>query len=521
MDQEIRKIVIFGGGSAGWMTAAYLSKFLNLKNNPKIGITLIESPNIPSVGVGEATVPAIMTFLEDLEFPEAHWLSHCNGTIKLGIKFVNWSGKAKDDVWHYPFDQNTIQLEGYRILEWWVSQYSATGKPPFPINISPADFLMNMKKAPRHLEDPRRFSADIGYAYHFDASLLGEYCKKSAIGNGLQHIQDTVKGVSQNDSGEIDFLHTEKNGKLHGDLFIDCSGFRSELLESTLKEPFISYSDSLLCDHAVVLQIPRKSQDLNSYTTATALSNGWVWEIPLADRISFGYVYSSSFTNKRKAELEFRTFLGKRSDNTTSRHIKMRVGRSKRFWVKNCIAVGLSGGFIEPLESTGLLLAKIGIENILSYFPSKRSDPFLQAEYNRIMAEKYDSTMDFIVLHYCTTSREDSEFWKANKHSLVIPDGVKDRLERWHNGILIRKNEHLLNSNFSGNMFGTHGHERLLTGMHYLPKKTPVSLKFHEGTEIKERIEGFQEHLSHLASQYPSHDDFIKHLNKPQPPTAP
>ena len=514
MNGNIRKIVIFGGGSAGWMTGAYLSRFLNVKNNPDISLTLIDSPYIPTVGVGEATVPYISTFLENLGFSESHWLPHCNGSIKLGIKFVNWSGNTGEDVWHYPFDQNTIQLEGYRISEWWISQYASKGESSFPIDMALADFLMSKKKAPRHLDDPRSFEGDVNYAYHFDASLLGEYCKKSAIVNGLQHIQDTVKGVSLNSEGEIDFLYTKNYGELRGDLFIDCSGFKGELITNALKEPFVSYSDALLCDQAVTMHLPREGQDLKPYTTATALKNGWVWEIPLADRSSWGYVYSSSFTSKRKAELEFRTFLGEKSENIESKHINMRVGRSRNLWVKNCIAIGLSGGFVEPLESTGLLLTQMGIENIINYFPSKRSEPFFQSEYNRIMTEKYDTIMNFIVLHYCTTSREDSEFWKTNKHSLTLPEGVKERLEKWDNGILIRKNEHLLNSEIIDNVFGVHGHERLLTGMNYIPKRVPEALNFQNDTGIIQRIKTFQQSLSDLANKYPSHSEFISNLGK-------
>lgn len=514
MAEKIRRVVIFGGGSSGWMAGAYLSRFLNIKNNPEIELTLIESPSIPAVDSEEGSTPHIKTFLNSLGISEAHWLSSCKGSIKLGSKFVNWSGKDKSDVWKQPFDVRHQEVGGFNLVHWWTSQCIDLKKEGFPNNFSLSDFLMHKRKAPRLSEDKKSFTADVDYAYHFNAKLFRDYCKRFAITNGLKHIEDTVKGVSLNRSGEIDYLRTENNEELHGDLFIDCSGFKGELINRALGEPFIPHSDYLLCDRVVTLQVPRKGNELNPYTTATGLSSGWVWDIPLLDHTSYGYVYSSSFTTQDKAEEELRQFLGKRANDSEARHTSTRVGRSRSFWVKNCVAIGLAAGFIDPLESTGLYLTQRGIEELVNYFPMTRSEPFFMAEYNRIMRAEHDAIRNFIILHYCTSSREDTPFWESNKNSLILPPEVKELLAVWKNGILINNTNQIAGKAHLDSPFGVYGHQRLLAGMHYLPNKAPGSLGFHESSEVLKTIKSMQQKMSEKADCYPSHYDFVEALNK-------
>jgi hypothetical protein len=514
MGDKIRKVLIFGGGNSGWMTGAYLSQFLNIKNNPDIELTLIESPSIPAVGIGESSVPHIRSFLKALGFSEAEWLSACKGSVKLGTTFVNWSGKDKNDIWRNPFDSHSPEVKGFSLADWWTYLHIKQGQESFPNNFSLSDFLMEKKKAPRLLEDKRNFTSDVEYAYHFDAKLHGNYCKRFAIANGLKHIVDTVKGVSVNLNGEIDYLHTEKNGEVHADLFIDCSGFKGELISRALNEPFIPYSDFLLCDRAVSIHVPHKGQNLNPYTTSTALNSGWVWDIPLSDNTSYGYVYSNSFTSREKAEEELRQFIGKRASEIEAQHITLRAGRSRSLWVKNCVAIGLAGGFSDPLESTGLYLTQRGIEELVNYWPNTRSESFFMAEYNRIMRAEHDTIKNFIALHYCTSSREDTAFWESNKNSLILPQEVKELLAIWKSGVLMKKTMHIPGKARLDAPFAVSNHQRLFTGMHYLPNKAPGTLGFHENTEVLKTIKSIQQKMSEEAERYPSHNEFVDSLNK-------
>ena len=351
----VKNIVIVGGGSAGWITAAHMSK--NLKN---INITLIESPDFPTIGVGESTVPPVVDFIKNLGFEEKDWMPACNATYKSSICFRGFHGTDNNKIW-YPFSRSW-QVANVPANQYWLYKHLTDDK--FKDRFSIYDYttlvpaICEAGKTVKSLPNP-------AYAYHFDATALGDYLKKFAINNGVKHVLDTMTEVIQNEEGSIKELKRSNGEPLQADLFIDCTGFSSKIIGEVFDEPFDDYYDSLFNDSAIAIRFPfeDKEKEMVSYTLCTALSSGWVWTIPLYNRIGTGYVYSSKYKSKEEAEVEFREYLSpvmgeKRMAEAETKHIPIRVGKYQRTWVKNCVAIGLSSGFIEPLESTGIQIVQ-------------------------------------------------------------------------------------------------------------------------------------------------------------------
>jgi tryptophan halogenase len=341
----MKSILIVGGGSAGWMTAATL-----LKQFPDKKITLIESKNIATVGVGESTIGGVKAWTNWLGIDDKHFLKHTDGSYKLSIKFTDFYKKG--EAFHYPFGRP--YLEGNRALlnDWWFKKFYYPNTPysDYVDCHYPQMALVNSNKCfyNENNEIPFRFNMDT--AYHFDATKFGLWLKDHyCLPKGLKHIKEDIISIEQNNEGIVSL-----NNKYKADLYIDCTGFKSLLLDKTLKEPFDSYTDMLPNNSAWATRIPYadKEEELVGYTNCTAIQNGWVWNIPLWSRIGTGYVYSDKFVSDEDALKEFQKYLG--TKELEFKNIKMRVGLHKRLWVKNVVAIGLSAGFIEPLESNGL-----------------------------------------------------------------------------------------------------------------------------------------------------------------------
>ena len=441
---KVQEIAIIGGGSAGWMTASYLTKSL-----PKINVTLIESSDIPVIGVGEATIFALNQFLQFLGLKEEEWMPACKAAYKYAIRFDNWY-ELGDSYWH-PFEILPTYKSDLHLAHYW-HYLNSTGQTPKPRSCLYSDCflgvdLINKNKvfrqpgAPDHAPDSCSFNVDDGrhvqylsYAFHFDAGLFAEYLKNAvAIPAGVAHIIDEVTSVHLTEDGSIAYLETKGGQNMHADLFVDCTGFSAQLMDRTLHEPFDSYSDVLFCDRAIAIQVPYQDRcrELRPYTTATALSSGWVWNTPLNHRMGTGYVYSSAFKSGEEAELEYRQHLGEdRVKDLTARHIDMRVGKHRRTWVKNCVAIGLSAGFVEPLESTGIHFIHHGVGTLADALQGNSYSVRDVETYNRGVTGQMEDTRDFLTLHYALTSREDSEFWKQVKYNTRLCGVIPDLLER-------------------------------------------------------------------------------------------
>jgi hypothetical protein len=429
-----KRIVIVGGGTAGWLTAAYLNRVLQHERKLPVHIAVIASDEVGVIGVGEATVPTLVNTLRALEIPEWQFLAECDATYKNAIKFQNWrhpKATHPDDHYYHPFDA-PVPFEGIGPIAHWLNLVEA-GEPAGPFaGLSVQPTLCERNLSPKLLSSGD-YEAPVAFAYHMDAVKFGAFLKKVAVSRGVVAIDDHITDVAIGEDGNIAGVRTRTNGDVAGDLFIDCSGFHSLLVEKALGEPWVPYGDTLFCDRAVALPVPylSEAEAPRCYTTSTALSAGWAWEIDLQARRGTGYVYSSKFISEAEAEAELRAFIGKAADGVEARHLKMRVGRRRNAWVKNCLAIGLSAGFVEPLESTGIFLIEMGVQLFLDHFHIGAPPPLVAEAYNHTINELFEQIRDFIVLHYCLSEREDTPFWRAVTDDAYLPPRVQAQLDLW------------------------------------------------------------------------------------------
>ena len=518
MSNKIENILIVGGGTAGWMTAAYLNKAFG----ESVQISLVESSNISTIGVGEATFSTVKLFFDFLGLEEHEWMPKCNAAYKLAIRFVNWNDERRD--FYHPFQRYEV-VDGFNLGEWWLrlkGDLEAYDSSCFTV---PA--LCRNKRSPRYL-DGRVFDSKVEehfkaerafqknvlsdlkiqypYAYHFNASLLADFLRNFAKQNGVKHVLDDVVGVKLAEDGSIAHITTKEHGDIRADLFVDCTGFRGLLINKALGEPFNSFSESLLCDSAIALQVPRDiaRDGINPYTTATALSSGWVWNIPLYGRDGTGYVYSSAFISQEDAEKEFREHLGSAADHCKANHIKMRIGRNRNSWVKNCVAIGLSSGFVEPLESTGIFFIQHGIEALVADFPDKTFNEELVRSYNKAVAECIDGIRDFLILHYYTNTRRDTPFWTATKRDLKVPDELQERLRLWKARLPNNRN---INPNYHG--FESYSYSVMLLGLGYRPEQSLPALDHIDTQKALATFHAIREYAEHLCSTLPSQYEYL------------
>lgn len=419
--EPIRKILIAGGGTAGWMTAAYLQHFLRPGD---CEITLVESELVKSIGVGEATLPALVRFIRTLGYDEAELMAACNATYKLGVKFIDWS-ESDVSYWH-PFGICGGYIDGIDIFHHWNTLRIQSGIDTQYSDYSLQALLAESAKFP-FTDGKSSFLYKAGaYAYHIDAGLFAEYLMGKATAAGVRHIRSGITAVETDNSGHIISVSTGDGSSHYADLFIDCTGFRALFMEDQLQVPWIDWNSSLLCDRAVVLPRPRPAR-IAPFTRSTAMEAGWCWTIPLQHREGYGYVYSSSHKEDDDAATELLEFCGEDSAHTDVRHLQMRIGHRQDFWRGNCVAIGLSGGFIEPLESTGIYLIQQGIESLMDNLPAMDFNPVLMRTYNDLMTVAYEEIRDFILLHYLPSRGGLTAFWNDCRH-VPVPDSVSTLL---------------------------------------------------------------------------------------------
>lgn len=514
-----KSVVIVGGGSAGWMTAAYLRKALR-----DVDVTLVESAHIKTVGVGEATFSTIKLFFDFLGLDEREWMPSCNATYKLAIRFADWNRDRRH--FYHPFQRYDV-VDGFNLGEWWLKL--KRDEEPFDQACFTIPALCEHQRSPRFLDgrvfddrvqdsftDGHRARRNVladhkvqyPYAYHFDAGLLAEYLKGYATRRGVRQILDDVAEVKLREDGGIDCVRTLAHGEIRGDLFVDCTGFRGLLINQALGEPFVPFAESLLCDSAVAMQVPRDIARLgiDPYTTATALSCGWVWTIPLYGRVGTGYVYSSKFCSAEEAERELRGFLGPDSDPIRANHIKMRIGRCRNSWVKNCVAIGLASGFVEPLESTGIFFIQHGIEELVGHFPGSAVDEEAVKSYNRVVADCIDGVRDFLILHYRTTDRDDTEFWRAVKE-VRISERLAERLELWKRRLPNPKN---VNPSYHG--FESYSYSVMLLGLNFRPLESLPTLDHLDHANAEQAFRAVREKAERLVATLPSQLEYLTHV---------
>ncbi|EST34206.1 tryptophan halogenase family protein [Streptomyces roseochromogenus] len=526
-DNRIRKILVLGGGTTGWMSAAYLAKALGSSAE----VTVLEAPSVPRIGVGEATIPNLQkVFFDFLGLSEEEWMPECNASFKLGIRYINWrtpgSGEAlgrehqggKDHFDHVfgvlPSHEN-LPLSHY----WTHKKLTGQTDEPFDQACYTQPQIFDRNLSPRYLDGTRWAS----YAWHFDAQKVADFLGRFSVEKlGVQHIQDKFVGADVDQRGHIVAVKTEEGRRLEADLFIDCSGFRSLLMNGVMKEPFLDMSDHLLNDRAVATQIPHDDENngVEPFTSAIAMSAGWTWKIPMLGRFGTGYVYSSRFTSQDEATQEFCRMWGIDPETHPLNHVKFRVGRNRRAWVKNCIGLGLANQFVEPLESTGIYFVYAALYQLVKHFPDKSFDPVLVNRFNHEVEEMFDDTRDFIQGHFSFAPRNDTPYWRACKELELAPRFV-EKVKEYKSGLGVNlpvTDEAGYYGNFEAefrNFWSNANYYCILAGLGELPDN-PMPLLAHQPESIASAEAVFEEikkRREELLATLPSTHEYLLKLH--------
>lgn len=442
---NVKHIVILGGGTAGWMAA---NLFANQWATDKVRVTLVESPEIGIVGVGEGSTPTLKRFFEMLNISESEWMPKCNATYKVNIRFTGWSPASGVDSYSHPF---ISQTDTFTQKAFFVN--SRTRRMGLDTHVKPEDFLLNgmLAQQGKGPVAPENFPFKVEYGYHFDSHLLGEFLSEHGKKLGVDHVQAKITEVKTHANGDIATLISDSGLLFDADFYVDCTGFASVLMQKTLGVKFNSYKSNLFNDAAVVMATTMSNQSIPVETLSTALSNGWAWKIPLTNRFGNGYVYSSDFISADQAEHELREHLGTLDDVQSCRHLNMRVGQLEQHWANNCLGLGLSQGFIEPLEATALHLVQVCIEMFITEFEKGQFSGKHRDEFNQMISERFERVRDYIVAHYKVNTRDDSDYWRANRDNQHLSDSLLQILSVWYKredlGVEIDRQQ--LNSHFN------------------------------------------------------------------------
>lgn len=492
-DNRVRNILIVGGGTAGWMTASALAKILGREYS----ITLVESEEIGTVGVGEATIPMIKLFNQALELDEADFIRRTKGSFKLGIEFVNW-GQVGDSYIH-GFGKIGQDLGTVPFHHYWLKQRlkgKAGALDEYSINTWAA---RANKFMPAVQDRPNSPLADIGYAYHFDAGLYARYLREYAEARGVRRVEGKVKSVQQHpETGFITSVTLESGEVLGGQFFVDCSGFRGLLIEQTLNTGYIDWTHWLPCDRAAAVQC-ESEQALTPYTRSTAQEAGWQWRIPLQHRVGNGYVFSSKFISEDEACAKLLSRLEGKA-LMTPKILKFVTGKRRKFWNKNVVAVGLASGFMEPLESTSIHLIQSAIARLAAFWPHAGFDQKDIDEFNAHSDFEFDKIRDFLIAHYHATERTDTPFWNYVR-TMEIPEPLRRKMDLFRsNGRVFRQSEEL---------FAEPSWIQVFIGQRWMPNSYSAAADILPEAEVERHVETVRGVINNCLRVMPTHEEFI------------
>ncbi|UTF59869.1 tryptophan halogenase family protein [Gilvimarinus sp. DA14] len=491
---QINHLVIVGGGTAGWMAAASISR--QLANFP-IKITLIESEDIGTVGVGEATIPSIRSYNDSLGIDEIDFIKATQATFKLGIEFRDW--REKNSRFFHPFADYGIDLNGVAFHHY-LTRAQSLRLPADPAEYSFATQLAWQNRFAQPHPNPPSPLADFGYAYHFDAGRYAQFLRAYAEARGVTRIEGKIANTElQPDNGNITAVTLDDGRRVSGDFYVDCSGFRGLLIEQALHTGYDDWRQWLPCDSAIAVQSD-KAAELTPYTRTTAKAAGWQWRIPLQHRTGNGYVYASEFCQQDEAEATLLSGLDTTA-LTEPRRFQFVTGKRKKIWHKNCFALGLASGFLEPLESTSISLIQTGISKLLEFFPHQGINRADQNEVNRQHSHEFERIRDFLILHYKASKRSDTPFWQHCRQ-MAIPDTLAHKMD-------------VFNSRGKVVMLEPEAFERdswvtMYWGFNDLPQDYDRRADTLSDAQLAEQLEKMRTAVKQASSQPLSHEDFIQ-----------
>ena len=504
-----RRILIVGGGTAGWLTAAYLARYLALSERSHLEVTLLESPDIGVIGVGEGTFPTIRNTLQFLGIDERRFIRETAATFKQGIRFVDWASAPVDGrhaEFMHPFEA-PFYTEGTSLVPYWLLQDEAT-RVPFAQAVTIQQRVAAAARAPKRAHEGA-YAGPLNYAYHFDAVKLARVLAERARELGVLHVEATLSGVTRDESGAIAHIDTLQHGAFKADLYIDCSGFRAEMIGQAPGAAFKSVRTQLFTDRALTCKLPCDDPDapLESCTIATAHEAGWTWEIGLNGSRGIGCVYSSDHMSDDRAAEVLRAHVGARHADAATRRIPFAPGWREKQWVKNCVAVGLSAGFLEPLESTGLVLIEAAVGMIAEMFPHGGPIEAPARRFNELMNARFENIVNFLKLHYCVSRREEP-FWRDNAEASSIPERLAEFLEQWKHRPPGRF-DFMLDTE----TFAFFNYQYILYGMGYRTDMHPARADFTQGDEAARLFAKIRRFGDRALVDLPSHLALIQQIN--------
>lgn len=493
MADTLRRVAIIGGGSAGWMAAAALSAAVSRDTE----IVLVESETIGTVGVGEATIPPIRYFNQRLGIDEATFIRETQGSFKLGIEFVGW-GRPGEAYFH-PFGQYGAEFDYVPFYHYWLREYLA-GRAERIDDYSMAWGAAAAGKFDHPSREPNRIQSTFDYAYHFDAVLYAAYLRRFSEERGVIRREGVVTDVALHpESGHVRSVTLGDGSVVEAELFIDCSGFRGLLIEGALRTGYEDWSHWLPCNRAVAVPCT-KTGPMLPYTRSTAREAGWQWRIPLQHRTGNGYVHCDAFVSQEEAA---RVLLANLDGEPLAdvRTLRFTTGRRRKFWNRNVVAIGLSAGFMEPLESTSLHLIQYGIMRLLALFPGTSMSPLLAEEYNRLTAQEYERIRDFLVLHYFANAREDGELWRYCAR-MDIPDTLRYKIEQFRShGVVVAED---------GELFRNPSWIAVYLGQNIVPERAPAMTAMRADVPATSRIADVRRAIAEAAAAMPTHQDYVE-----------
>ncbi|MGK0270874.1 MAG: tryptophan halogenase [Cocleimonas sp.] len=492
-DNKINKIVIVGGGTAGWIMASSLSRTLKQTD---CNIVLVESPDITIIGVGEATIPSFVDFLYFLGVNEKDFICATKATFKLGIKFSNWKYEGHE-YWHQ-FGGVGLTIDTKHFYQHWLKHKFNGGESNYT-DFSPAVAMAKAGKFYIQPQDKKSILSNSEYAYHFDAAEVVKFLSNYSVTRGVEHVQDKVDSVIKTEDGAIKSLVLEKSGLLEADFFIDCTGQRALLIGDAMQVEYEDWSQYLPVDRAVTV-LTELTDNIPPYTHSIARPHGWQWRIPLQNRVGNGYVYSSAELDDSDAETFLMNNINAKPINKP-RVLRFKTGKRKNFWKKNCLAIGLSSGFLEPLESTSIHLIMKGALNFLQMFPTRSISDETINEYNRLMDIEYECIRDFIIIHYSLSDRKDTPFWKKMTE-MSLPDTLQSKLDFFMCHGRLQRNDL--------DLFASTSWYAVLEGMEIRPKEYEPLIDLSDYSKVEEILASYIRSVDELIGKLPTHAEYIE-----------